>query len=94
MIESADIAVTTIHTAVALIGLEPGRLTVSATIVESLFGDETSSDVLLLVTSILLWLGYLSLRISGRLRIPLVTSFLLLGVAIGPSGAGLIAGPT
>src|SRR5680860_1140529 len=89
MIESVDIAVTSIHIA-ASTGDEPVQLVFPATIVESLFGDETSAGVLLLVTSVLLWLGYLSLRISGRLRIPLVTAFLLLGVAAGPSGLGLI----
>lgn len=65
----------------------------AATIVESIFGRNTSPDVLLLVVSILLWLGYLGLRISGRLRIPLVTSFLLLGVASGPSGLDLLSQP-
>ncbi len=93
MIESVDSAVTTFRIA-ASAGLEPSQLVFGVTVVESLFGDETSPRVLLLVTSVLLWLGYLSLRISGRLRIPLVTSFLLLGVAVGPSGLGLIARPT
>ena len=93
MIGSVDSVVSTFRIA-AFAGLEPSQLVFGATVVESLFGDETSPRALLLVTSVLLWLGYLSLRISGRLRIPLVTSFLLLGVAVGPSGLGLIARPT
>ncbi|MHB8868577.1 MAG: cation:proton antiporter domain-containing protein [Thermoleophilia bacterium] len=65
----------------------------AATIVETIFGESTSPDVLLLVTSILLWLGYLGLRISSRLRVPLVTSFLFMGVASGPSGLNLLSQP-
>src|SRR5680860_871454 len=83
MIESVDIAVTSIHIA-ASTGVEPVQLVFPATIVESLFGDETSAGVLLLVTSVMLWLGYLSRRIAGRLRIPLVTAFLRSG-ALGGS---------
>src|SRR5680860_425548 len=86
MIESVDIAVTSIHIA-ASTGVEPVQRVFPATIVESLFGDETSAGVLLLVTSVLLWLGYLSLRISGRLRIPLVTAFLLSTALVGAAGA-------
>lgn len=79
-----------LHTAIT--ATDPVRHSAAAaTVVESIFGDSTSPEVLLLVTSVLLWLGYLGLRISGRFRIPLVTSFLLLGVAAGPSGFDLIS---
>ncbi|GAB4243904.1 MAG: hypothetical protein Kow00129_03300 [Thermoleophilia bacterium] len=39
----------------------------------------------------LLWLGYLGMRLSGRFRVPVVTSFLLLGIVAGPSGLNFIS---
>jgi Kef-type K+ transport system membrane component KefB len=79
--------------AIVASGSEPARMLAGSTVVESLFGSETSPGVLLLVTSIMLWLGYLGLRIAARFRIPLVTAFLLLGAAAGPSGFDLLSQP-
>jgi len=47
-------------------------------------------ETLLLVASILVVLGYLALRYSRRLRLPVVTAFLLLGIVVGPSGLDLV----
>jgi len=60
-------------------------------IADILFGTRTDIGDLLFVTSVLLWLGYVGLRLSGRFRVPVVTTFLLLGVAAGPSGLNLIS---
>src|SRR5665811_294222 len=62
-----------------------------ATMLDTIFTDATEPAALLLILSILLWLGYLGLRLSGRLRIPVVTSFMLLGVVLGPSGLGVLS---
>src|SRR5680860_77114 len=62
-----------------------------ATMIDTIFTDATEPAALLLILSILLWLGYLGLRLSGRLRIPVVTSFMLLGVVLGPSGLGVLS---
>lgn len=58
---------------------------------DTLLPDATEPAALLLVLSILLWLGYVGLRLSSRFRIPVVTSFMLLGVALGPSGFGVLS---
>jgi Kef-type K+ transport system membrane component KefB len=55
-----------------------------------LSGPSDRLEALLLVGSILVWLGYLALRYSRKLQIPVVTAFLVLGVAFGPSGLNLV----
>lgn len=39
----------------------------------------------------LVWLGYIGARVAGRFNIPSVTGFLLVGVALGPHGVGLLS---
>lgn len=48
-------------------------------------------ETLLLITSVLVWLGYLALRYSRKSRIPVVTAFLLLGIVVGPSALDLVS---
>jgi NhaP-type Na+/H+ or K+/H+ antiporter len=50
-----------------------------------------SRFVKVLIFGVVLWLGYLAMRLSGRLHLPVVTAFLLLGVAVGPSGLDLVS---
>jgi Kef-type K+ transport system membrane component KefB len=75
------------------VGLGSTQHLAGATVVESLFGSETSPSVLLLVTAVMLWMAYLGLRIAARFRVPLVTAFLLLGALAGPSGLDLLTQP-
>ena len=49
---------------------------------------------LLLTACALIYLGYIAMRLSMRLRLPVVTSFLLLGVLVGPDGLGLVGEST
>ncbi|MDO9555974.1 MAG: cation:proton antiporter [Coriobacteriia bacterium] len=44
----------------------------------------------LVVVGTLVWLGYMGARLIGRLNLPAVTGFLLVGVAVGPHGLGLL----
>lgn len=39
----------------------------------------------------LIWLGYMGARLVGRLNLPSVTGFLLVGVIVGPHGFGLLS---
>lgn len=39
----------------------------------------------------LIYLGYVAIRLSRRLRLPVVTSFLLLGILAGPDGLNLVS---
>lgn len=55
-----------------------------------LSGSGDRLETLLLVGSILVWLGYLALRYSRRVQVPVVTAFLMLGIAFGPSGLNLV----
>ncbi|MFH1834486.1 MAG: cation:proton antiporter [bacterium] len=48
---------------------------------------------LLLIVCVLIYLGYLAVRFSRRLRLPVVTSFLILGMALGPEGLDLVNAP-
>ena len=47
-------------------------------------------ETLLLVVCALMYLGYIAIRLSRRLRLPVVTSFLLLGILFGPEGLNLV----
>ena len=44
----------------------------------------------LVVVGSLIWLGYMGARVIGRLNLPAVTGFLLVGVAVGPHGLGFL----
>jgi Kef-type K+ transport system membrane component KefB len=61
-------------------------------------GQPTQQDIhlesLLLIACVLIYLGYVALRLSLRLRLPVVTSFLLLGIVVGPEGLGLVSTST
>jgi|GEM_PF-464336 len=39
----------------------------------------------------LVWLGYIGARLASRVNLPSVTGFLLVGVAVGPYGLGLLS---
>lgn len=45
----------------------------------------------LVVVGTLIWLGYMGARFIGRFNLPAVTGFLLVGVAVGPHGLGLLS---
>jgi len=45
----------------------------------------------LVVIGSLIWLGYMGARLIGRLNLPAVTGFLLVGVAVGPHGLGFLS---
>jgi len=45
----------------------------------------------LVIVGTLVWLGYMGARLIGRFKLPAVTGFLLVGVALGPHGLGLLS---
>ena len=47
-------------------------------------------ETVLLIAAVLIYVGYVAVRISRHLRVPVVTTFLLLGVVAGPGGFDLI----
>ncbi|MDI6900606.1 MAG: cation:proton antiporter [Anaerosomatales bacterium] len=45
----------------------------------------------LIIVGTLIWLGYMGARLIGRFNLPAVTGFLLVGIAVGPHGLGLLS---
>jgi Kef-type K+ transport system membrane component KefB len=45
----------------------------------------------IVVVGTLIWLGYMGARLIGRLNLPAVTGFLLVGVLVGPHGLGFLS---